>query len=374
MTSVLGMAMACEPPAEPVEREPWKWEVPAGFPTPRVPGDNEMSVQKVELGRHLFYDRRLSSNQSFSCGSCHHQERAFTDGLGRSIGSRGEEHLRGAMSLANVAYNSSFNWADPEVRSLEEQALGPLFGEHPVELGLSREDLSWMEGLRKEPRYQELFKSAFPEEEDPFQVESLVKALAAFQRTLISGNAAYDRFLYGGEQEAMSLSAQRGMALFFSERVECFHCHGGFNFSDDVDHEGLVFNESSFHNTGLYNYDHRGSYPPGNRGIYEFTGQPEDMGRFRAPTLRNIEVTGPYMHDGSVETLDEVIDHYGAGGRRIHEGPWAGNGSENPFKSPFVIGFRLSEVEREDLLAFLKSLTDEEFLRNPAFSDPWEKE
>ena len=372
MILILGAVSDCREPVDPVEREPWTWDLPAGFPTPRVPADNQISVEKVELGRHLFYDRRLSGNQQFSCASCHLQELAFTDGRGRSVGATGEDHLRGAMSLANVAYNRSLNWADPETESLEEQALVPLFGEHPVELGLSREDLSWMERFREESLYQELFGRAFPEKEDPFQVEMIVKALASFQRTLISGNSPFDRFLHQGDSEAMSPSAQRGMALFFSERLECFHCHGGFNFSDDVDHEGLVFNDPSFHNTGLYNYDHRGSYPPGNQGIYEFTGNPEDMGRFRAPTLRNIEVTGPYMHDGSVETLEEVIDHYGAGGRRIHEGPWAGNGAENPFKSPFVVGFQLSEAEREDLLAFLKSLTDEEFLTNPAFSDPWQ--
>ncbi len=160
------------------------------------------------------------------------------------------------------------------------------------------------------------------------------------------------------------------MALFFSERLECFHCHGGFNFTADVDHEGTIFSEPSFHNTGLYNYDHLGSYPRPNRGLYEFTGRPEDMGRFRAPTLRNIEVTAPYMHDGSVADLDEVIDHYAAGGRTVTDGEWAGDGSQNPFKSEFIVGFELSEQERADLIEFLHSLTDREFLEDPDFADP----
>ncbi len=351
--------------------EPWQWNLPAGFPTPSVPEDNPMSTAKVELGRHLFYDTRLSVNETFSCATCHQQDRAFTDGLPLAIGSTGEVHPRNSMTLTNVGYNSSFNWANPLVHSLEEQALTPMFGEDPVELGLTEVEESWLDRFAEDQLYQELFEAAYPDSEELFTLEAVVHALAAFQRTLISGNSDFDRFIYQDDEEAMTDSARRGMSLFFSERLECFHCHGGFNFSHDVDHEGTVFTETSFHNTGLYNYDHVGSYPPQNTGLYEFTGAPEDMGRFRAPTLRNIELTAPYMHDGSVETLDDVIDHYAAAGRTIHEGPWAGDGSRNPFKSPFVIGFSLSESEVADLKAFLKALTDEEFVSNPDFSDPF---
>jgi cytochrome c peroxidase len=164
------------------------------------------------------------------------------------------------------------------------------------------------------------------------------------------------------------------MDLFFSERLECFHCHGGFNFSDAVDHARLPEPERAFHNTGLYNVDGNGAYPPGDRGLLALTGNPADMGRFKAPTLRNIAVTAPYMHDGSIATLEEVIDHYAEGGRTIASGPDAGVGSASPLKDPFVSGFVLSDRERADLVAFLESLTDESFLTDPRFSDPFAAE
>ena len=352
------------------EPTPWEWELPDGFPTPEVPDDNPMTVEKVELGRHLFYEDRLSVDESMSCASCHRQKLAFSDDRSRAVGATGEEHPRTPMSLTNVAYNASLNWANPHIDSLEDQALIPMFGDDPVELGLHFVGGDGFDRLRGDPQYVEMFERAYPSADEPVTLEHVVEALASFQRTLISGDSDFDRWIYGGDEEAMSEAARRGMSLFFSERLECFHCHGGFNFTADVDHEGNVFSGPSFHNTGLYNYDHLGSYPPRNQGLYEFTGDPEDMGRFRAPTLRNIEYTAPYMHDGSIDTLDEVIDHYEQGGRTIEEGPWAGQGSESPFVSPFMVGFRLDEGEREDLKAFLHSLSDDRFLEDPAYSDP----
>ena len=158
--------------------------------------------------------------------------------------------------------------------------------------------------------------------------------------------------------------------LFFSERLECFHCHGGFNFADSVDHAKLPEPERAFHNTGLYNIDGKGAYPESDRGLYELTHEPRDMGRFKAPTLRNVAVTAPYMHDGSIATLNEAIDHYAAGGRSIDSGPSVGVGSESPLKDPFITGFILSTQERADLLEFLDSLTDESFLKDQRFADP----
>jgi cytochrome c peroxidase len=166
----------------------------------------------------------------------------------------------------------------------------------------------------------------------------------------------------------------RGEALFFSERLECHHCHNGLHFSDTVLHERNRIGERAFHNTGLYNIDGRGAYPANNTGIAEITGRPEDMGRFRAPSLRNVAVTAPYMHDGSIATLSEVIDHYAAGGRTIASGPNAGVGRDNPLKSSFLPGFEMSAQERADLIAFLQSLTDEQFLRDPRYADPWTEE
>jgi cytochrome c peroxidase len=171
--------------------------------------------------------------------------------------------------------------------------------------------------------------------------------------------------------DAIPASAIRGEALFFSERLECHHCHGNFNLNDSVMHERNRVGEIAFHNTGLYNLDGKGAYPADNTGIEEHTGRAEDMGRFRAPTLRNVALTGPYMHDGSAATLDEVIDHYAAGGRTISSGPHSGVGRDNPLKSSFLPGFVLTSRERADLMAFLNALTDEEFLTDARFSNPW---
>lgn len=345
----------------------WDEVLPGHFPKPKIPADNPMTYEKVELGRHLFYDTRLSGNQTQSCASCHVQENAFSDPRARAVGSTGEVHPRGSMSLANVVYASVLTWGNPLMVELEDQMLVPLFGEDPVELGLGAQE-EVLGRLSEDPVYVDLFERAFPGE--GITLVTMTKAIGSFQRSLISAGAPYDRY-QAGESDALSESEKRGMDLFFSERLECFHCHGGFSLADAVTHEGLVFDEPSFHNNGLYNVDGFGAYPPENGGVFEITGILEDSGRFKAPTLRNIAVTAPYMHDGSLETLDDVIDHYARGGTLTEDGPNAGDGAQNRFKSEFVNGFELSESEREDLLNFLRALTDEEFLNNPAHSDPW---
>ena len=347
----------------------FEWNLPTGFPPPAVPEGNPMSAAKVELGRHLFYDVRLSGSGSQSCASCHDQARAFTDGQARSVGSTGEEHPRNAQTLTNAAYNATLAWANPGLTTIEQQILIPVFSDHPVELGLAGKEQVLMASLKANEHYQRLFREAYGG--DPFTVGNTVNALASFVRSLISGNAPYDRYVYGGDYDALSPSAQRGLNLFFSERTECHHCHNGFNFSGSSVHENTTFAERPFHNTGLYNVDARGAYPADNTGIFEFTRKPEDMGKFRAPTLRNIELTAPYFHDGSAETLTEVVRLYEAGGRNIASGPNAGDGRANPHKSGFVGGFAFSDQEREDLVNFLKSLTDTTFVTDPRFSNPW---
>lgn len=346
------------------------WDIPPWAPKPIVPADNPMTAEKVELGRHLFYEKRLSINNQFSCASCHIQAIAFTDGKPVAIGATGESHPRNSMSLANIGYNSVLTWANPGMAKLEFQALIPMFGEHPVEMGLAGKEQEVLKMLREDQKYQKLFAAAFGEGESNININNITKAIASFQRSLISFNSPYDHYRYGGEKNAISAAAKRGEALFHSERLECFHCHGGLNFSDSIKHERLAFEEIAFHNTGLYNIDGKGSYPSNNTGIYEFTHKPEDMGKFKAPTLRNIALTAPYMHDGSIATLAEAIDHYQAGGRTITQGKFAGVGSQNPFKSNFISGFSLSPQEKQDLIEFLKTLTDEKFIANPAFSDP----
>ena len=349
----------------------YQWGLPEGVPAPAVPEDNPMSDARVELGRHLFFDLRLSGNEEQACASCHLQERAFSEDRPVSVGSTGEVHPRNAPSLANAGYAATLTWANPLLTSLELQAPIPLFGEHPVEMGVLGREEEVLARLRADPNYASMFPEAFRGEADPVNFDNIVRALASFQRTLLSFNAPFDRFSRGEDQSALSASAIRGMQLFFSERLECFHCHGGFLFTESVAHEGSVIPERPFHNTGQYNVDGRGGYPAHNTGLFEISGRPEDMGRFRAPTLRNIEVTGPYMHDGSVATLSEVIDNYARGGKDTSSGPHRGDGALNPFKSGFVRAFSLSADEKEDVLTFLRSLTDSEFLSDPRFSDPF---
>ena len=349
----------------------YNWNIPAWMPKPIVPADNPMNFQKVELGRHLFYEQRLSITGEFSCATCHLQKLAFTDGKTVAVGATGEKHPRNSMSLANIAYNPVLTWANPLITKLENQALVPIFGEHPVEMGMVGREKQILAMLRDDAKYRQMFTDAFKNEKNPINLSNLTKALAAFQRSLISVNSPYDKYRFGGDTNAISPAAKRGEKLFNSEDLECFHCHGGINFTDSVMHEKLAFQEIAFHNTGLYNIDGKGAYPANNTGVYEITSKPTDMGRFKAPTLRNIALTAPYMHDGSIATLEEVIDHYQKGGRTIHTGELAGIGSTNPFKSEFISGFKLSKSEKQDLLAFLRSLTDEEFIKNPAFSNPY---
>lgn len=335
------------------------FDLPAGFPKPAVPTDNPMSAAKVELGRHLFYDTRLSGNETLSCASCHRQELAFTDGHAVSAGSTGEQTPRSSMSLANVAYASTLTWANPLLLGLERQAMVPMFGTSPIELGLTSQE-QLQQRLRDDATYQRLFAAAFPEDDEPFTVRRIAQALASFQRTLISGNSPFDAYLYGKDPNAISPEAIRGYELFNSEKLECFHCHSGFNLSDHTHFEGKPFIERLYHNTGLYNLDGTGAYPQPNTGVMEFTTEPSDMGRFRAPSLRNVAVTAPYMHDGSIATLDEVLDHYIAGGR-----------APNSQQSEFLVPLELSARDRDDLIAFLHSLTDEKLLADPRWSDPW---
>ena len=340
--------------------KPWQWEIPEGFPEPVVPVQNPMTPEKVRLGRFLFYDKNLSANRTQSCGSCHQQKYAFSDNKVRSIGSTGEMLTRNSMALVNVAYNSSLTWAHSGLKNLEQQILIPMFSEEPVELGMTGAHEQIL--LRFDSDiYQPLFAEAFPGE--PLSIKLMVQAITSFVRSLTSFNSPFDRYAYEQQDDALSESAIRGMELFFSERLECHHCHGGFNFSQSSKHDFQEFAVTGFHNTGLYNEDGQGSYPLSDTGLIQLTLDTEDMGRFKAPTLRNVAVTAPYMHDGSVANLEEVLTIYAAGGR--------GAGVNSPLKSPFIHGFRLTPEEQQDLLDFLHSLTDQKFLTDPKHSDPW---
>ena len=359
----------------------YPWELPPGVSPPRLPLDAPMTPERVELGRHLFYDTRLSGNGTQSCATCHIQALAFTDGRAQAVGSTGERHPRSAMSLVNVAYRDALTWANPTLRSLEEQALVPMFGTDPVELGLAGHEPRVYAALAASPVYRRLFAAALPppagDDGREDGIEALVTtgnvalALAAFQRSIVSFRSPYDRYRFHEDEAALTPAARRGMAIFFSRRGRCGGCHLGHTVSTDL---GLNLDGGAkastsplsdppvflFHNTGLYNLPGPIPYPADNTGKHAHTGELEDAGRFRIPSLRNVAVTAPYMHDGSIAALGEVLDHYVAGGR-----------APNPRQSESIEPLTLRDDERRDLIAFLLSLTDDALLRDPRWSDPW---
>lgn len=315
-----------------------------------------MSAEKVALGRRLFFETRLSSTGRYACSSCHRPELGFTDGRAHALGATGESVRRGAMSLTNVAYNAAFTWGSSKVRSLESQMRQPLFSEHPVEMGLKADGVSAVNALSSDPIYRAQFAAAFPGDATALSMEHIIKAIAAFERTLISGRSPFDRYVFDDDRAAMPPSAVRGMDLFYSSRVGCAQCHSGLNFSGPLRYEGHEADAALFANTGLYDVDGRGGYPRTDQGLIEVTHRAADMGKFRVPTLRNVALTAPYMHDGSLPSLEAVVDHYAQGGHK------------SPRQDARVRPFVLTEAERADLLAFLGSLTDREFIENSEFS------
>ena len=340
------------------------------MPRMSSPANNLPSPEKQELGRQLFYDTALSVNNTIACSSCHQQDKAFTDGKALSSGATGELTGRNAMSLANVGFNAAFTWADSSVRSLEQQALIPLMGLHPLEMGVTGHEDEILDRLRAKVHYPPLFSSAFPGERQSLNWENIVKAIATFQRALLSYGSPYDHYV-AGDKKAISATALRGKTLFLSRELNCSGCHGGHNFRFTLGHRRDNKDRSvAFHNTGLYNLNPIGDYPQNDRGLMEVSGLPQDMGKFKTPTLRNVALTAPYMHDGSMETLTEVVQHYARGGRLISQGPNAGDGSLNPLKSPLITGFELSAADEAALIEFLGTLTDQHFITNPRFSSP----
>lgn len=349
-------------------------DLPDHLQLPAIPERNPLTAEKIELGRHLFYDTRLSANQTQSCGTCHLQARAFTDDKRTPTGSTGTVLARNSMGLSNVAYFSTLTWASKGLTDLEQQIAIPIRADDPVELGVT-------DGVREEvlarfdadPMYQTLFSAAFPDSESGATINKIIFALASFCRTLISARSPYDRYI-NGDTDALSDRQRLGLALFNGERFECFHCHGGTlqtgAYVDAQTPAGTA--RLPFFNNGLYNVDGEGGYPPHDQGLYELTLNPRDRGLFRPPSLRNVELTAPYMHDGSIATLREVVEHYVAGGRNIESGPFAGDGRLSPLKSGLVRGVpNTTDEEIDAIVAFLASLTDEDFITNPALSDPF---
>jgi cytochrome c peroxidase len=314
----------------------YRWNLPRGFPMPAVPADNPMSAAKVALGRRLFFEPKLSVTGRYSCASCHQPSRAFTDGKRVAVGATGESTATNAMSLANVAYNVSFGWSTPDVRTLEDQMRRPMLNDHPIEMGVKGREAQVVAMLLADPTWRAGFAAAFPEAGGRFDFEHVIKAIAAFERTLISGHSPFDEYVFNGKHTALSPEAKRGMALFYSTRLGCGSCHSGFNFAGAWrDAQGATA-EPSFANNGI-------GTPP-----------------MRVPTLRNVALTAPYMHDGSLSTLEAVLDHYERAGRRAAT---KNSDVQTPgtHVGPALRPFTLTQVERRELIAFLQSLTDPTF-------------
>jgi cytochrome c peroxidase len=298
----------------------YSWQLPRGFPEPAVPADNPMNAAKVALGARLFADPRLSMNGQFSCQSCHAPERAFTDGRARSRGVTGAALELNAPTLFNVAYSASLGWNDAGVRTLEQQMRGPMFNEHPPELGLTGREARLEQALAADPSIAPAFATAFPGEPRPVSMDNVIRAIAAYERTLLAGGSAFDRYVFGGEHEALDAAQKRGMDLFFSPRAGCSSCHGGINFAGSwIDRE-----------------------QPAAAAVFADTGTGKSV---RVPTLRNLSATAPYMHDGRFATLGSVLDQY----ERL---------AADPAAEPRLRRAPLTTGERDDLRSFLLSLNE----------------
>jgi len=295
--------------------------VPSHFPPLPSPAGNEPTAARIDLGRKLFHDARLSRTQEVSCATCHLQANAFADPKAVSTGVEGRTGTRNAPPLANLAWNTSFFW-DGRAKTLEEQALGPIT--NPLEMDMTIPEL--VARVAADPEYARMSQSAYGRAPDQ---EVVAKALASFMRSLVSGTSRYDRHL-GGDTTALTPAEKRGAAIALGERGECFHCHVGFNLTNNT-----------FANNGMNTAD---------RGREEVTKRADDLGKFKVPTLRNVGVTAPYMHDGSVATLREVVEHY------------ANGGAGHPNTDPVIRPLELTEQERLDLVAFLEALTDAPFI------------
>jgi len=329
------------PPTETWNPTPYMLEIPAGFPSMEIPEDNPMTVEGIQLGRLLFYDPILSGNNTQSCADCHGQAFAFTDNEETfSTGIDGIQGNRNSMPVMNLGWIPALFW-DGRSLGVEEQALGPV--PNPIEMHQSWPDA--VQKLSSHQDYPDLFFNAFGTRDiDSMHV---VKAIAQFERTMITSNSKWDRYLRGEVQ--LSQAETKGFEIFFTEKGDCFHCHSTILYTDNI-----------FHNNGLDSI-----FP--DKGLFEVTGDENDIGKFKTPTLRNLRFTKPYMHDGRFKDLGQVIDFYSDGVK------WS------PTIDPLMKkvnqgGLRLTEEDKFNLVTFILTLTDTTFINNPDYSNPFEND
>ena len=336
---LVGLLAACkkDDPKTVQGPTPYTLEIPSLFAerliAPVFPANNPLTEEGVALGEKLFFDKRLSLDGNISCASCHMPQQAFSDRRAVSLGIRGQEGERNAMPIFNLAWNydDRFNW-DGKALSLEEQAFRPVT--HPKEMGNNWINVA--RTLQEDKEYPNLFERAFGIRE----IDSIVitKALAQFERTLISAQAPFDQFLLG--QRNLTSRQENGLAVFMDEeRGDCFHCHGNVN--------NPLWTDNDFHNNGL-------DTDFADIGLGAVTGNPADNGKFRTPSLRNLTRSAPYMHDGRFQTLEEVVNHYSEGLKP--------SATIDPLmKKVNQGGVQLSPEDKADLIAFLRSLSDPNF-------------
>lgn len=285
-----------------------------------IPPDNPLTPEKVELGKMLYFDPRISGDGTISCATCHDPQKGWTDQLPVSTGIKGQKGGVSAPTVINSTYNGLQFW-DGRAANLEEQALMPIT--NPIEMGLASHE-AMIRGISGIPGYLPYFQKAF--NEGPTK-ENIAKAIASFERTVLSGNSRYDRYAFLGDKTALNESEVRGMELFFG-KANCTRCHVGPNFSD-----------SMFHNLGVGM-----NKPKPDLGRFVISKNKEDTGAFKTPTVREITKTAPYMHDGSQKTLEEVVEFYDKGGEK------------NPHLDVRVVPLNLTDQEKADLVAFMKAL------------------
>ena len=316
---------------------PYELNLPANFILAEIPEDNPLTKEGVSLGRHLFYDPILSGNNTQSCASCHQQKNAFADSTQFSLGIDGSIGTRNTMQITNIMWTQNLFW-DGRTNSLEEQALEPV--ENPIEM-----HENWphaVHELSDHTKYPSLFFKAFGSK--TITKELVAKAIAQFERTLISKDSRYDKVI--GGKIFFTDDELAGFEIFNTEKGDCFHCHGS-----------ILFTDNSFHNNGLDSIHL-------DQGYSKVTGKIADLGQFKTPSLRNVALTAPYMHDGRFQTLEEVIEFYS-------EGLINSNTIDPLMKNVHNGGIQLSVTEKRELVAFLHSLTDTVFTDNPTFSNPF---
>ncbi len=307
---------------------------------------------RFALGESLFFDKRLSVTGTKSCATCHNPELAFTDGYRKSPGVFADLHFRNTPTLLNVSRQNYLNWANPNVVPLTDQMDGPLFGTQPIEMGLAKSDTAILAMLSKDPLYTSAIEALFPKSGHRLSWEQVKALLAAYVRTLNSFASPYDLYK-AGNKEAISTSAKAGEQLFFSATYGCSNCHRPPTFGAD----STMVMQEQFANIGLYN-DGDGNYPPQDQGLFRITGQVRDKGKFKIPTLRNLQYTAPYFHDGSAADLNEALSVFEQGGRNVTSGLWQGDGRKNPFKHQLIRPIKMNALEKQALLDFLQSLND----------------